>query len=277
MIKTKIKAKIAVIVKKIVEYAVKKGCIRQDDVVDQLSAVVDIKTDIGTLKTFCPGEIPVWRSLTFFEKEPETIDWINGFEKNDVFLDIGANVGLYSIYAGLKINRVVAVEPLSDNYFILQRNITLNKLKNVISYCIGLYDEDLVSTLKVRNSGFGNAENSFDEPLGSSDERYVEYVEQGCVSLTLDNLVKSIGVPNHIKIDVDGHEFKILRGAKDTLSNNSLKSVLIEINEKSSSSKAIIDIMESSGFYASANKNSDMFQNTKYANFKNYIFVRSEK
>jgi len=40
-----------------------------------------------------------WRFKTLFEKEPETIDWINSFRKEDVFWDIGANVGIYSIWA----------------------------------------------------------------------------------------------------------------------------------------------------------------------------------
>jgi hypothetical protein len=46
----------------------------------------------------------------------------------------------------------------------------------------------------------------------------------------IDTLAERLGVPNHIKIDVDGHEWRILQGAAGTLGRPELKSVLVEVN-----------------------------------------------
>ena len=48
------------------------------------------------------GRICRYRASTFESKEPETLAWIDGFKKNDSLLDIGANIGMYSLYAAKK-------------------------------------------------------------------------------------------------------------------------------------------------------------------------------
>ena len=55
----------------------------------------------------CPNSLIQWRAETFFTKEPETIEWINTFKSDETLFDVGANIGLYSIYAaqrGIKVN-----------------------------------------------------------------------------------------------------------------------------------------------------------------------------
>ena len=54
------------------------------------------------LKFLTPNRVNKHRVNTFFTKEPETLEWINTFDENSVFFDIGANVGLYSCYAAKK-------------------------------------------------------------------------------------------------------------------------------------------------------------------------------
>ena len=56
------------------------------------------------IKFFVPNQLLNYRVNTYFTKEPETLEWINSFEKKDdlIFWDIGANIGLYSIYNSLK-------------------------------------------------------------------------------------------------------------------------------------------------------------------------------
>ena len=56
------------------------------------------------IKFFCPNQLLKWRVNTYFTKEPETLEWIDDFEKKEslIFWDIGANIGLYSIYNSLK-------------------------------------------------------------------------------------------------------------------------------------------------------------------------------
>ena len=52
---------------------------------------------------FCPNKITATRVNSIFSKEPETIEWIKSFENNSIFWDIGANIGLYSLYAAITV------------------------------------------------------------------------------------------------------------------------------------------------------------------------------
>ena len=85
------------------------------------------------IKFFTPNQITSWRVNTYFSKEPETLEWIDSFENKDdiVFWDIGANIGLYSIYNSIKNPKstTIAFEPSSSNLRILTRNISINNLE----------------------------------------------------------------------------------------------------------------------------------------------------
>ena len=98
---------------------------------------------------FAPNQIIKWRVDTLFTKEPETIEWINNFKtkKNKItFWDIGANIGLYSLYASKIHNdiEVISFEPSTSNLRVLSRNISINKMDKKISICqipLGNYDK----------------------------------------------------------------------------------------------------------------------------------------
>src|SRR5206468_150350 len=79
-----------------------------------------------------------YRADTYATKEPETIEWVRRrLGKGDVLFDVGANIGLYSLFAA-KLEpscRVVAFEPESNNFSSLCRNVLLNRLDNVIPCC----------------------------------------------------------------------------------------------------------------------------------------------
>lgn len=274
MFKRSIKNFVAKIAVKTAHFSIERGCIKQDDVINKLSHYESIDSDAGKLLFFCPGEVPIWRARTFFSKEPETLNWIRSFNVGDSLLDVGANVGLYSVYAAKRGHAVWAIEPLCDNYFILQKNISINNLKGVKAFCACLYDENKIDSLKIRNPGFGGAQNSFDENLGAYDEIYEYEEQQGVVGFTLDYFAEQQGVPNHIKIDVDGHELKVLQGGENTLSNPKVKSILIEMNEESSKFKEICSTILRHGFEITEKSSSEMMNNDKYHMFKNYIFKR---
>lgn len=98
--------------------------------VEELTPVITTKTKNGVLHFFCPGRLPVFRAETLLTKEPETIEWVDGFEENSIFWDIGANVGVYSLYVGLKKGvEVMAFEPATPNLYVLNRNIEINQLE----------------------------------------------------------------------------------------------------------------------------------------------------
>ena len=84
---------------------------------------------------FAPNSLIQWRVNTFYSKEPETLEWIDNFSKsNIIFWDIGANIGLYSIYAALKHKNIAVIcfEASSNNLGILTRNVSINKLTHKI-------------------------------------------------------------------------------------------------------------------------------------------------
>ena len=81
-----------------------------------------------------PNYLNRGRVFTFSTKEPETLDWIDSFSEGITFWDIGANIGLYSIYAASKKNcQVFSFEPSVFNLELLARNINLNKLQEKIT------------------------------------------------------------------------------------------------------------------------------------------------
>ena len=157
-------------------------------------------------------------------KEPETIKWLNAFEKQSVFFDIGANIGIYSLYSAIKTgNDVYAFGPHSANYKNLLDSINLNKLNNCQAWCVAVSNRIALSHIGVKNMHEGVADNV----VGNKGNYY-----HGCVEIHLDYLVgkKVLPQPDYIKIDVDGFEDRVFKGAIATIQQ--AKSVLIEIDQK---------------------------------------------
>ena len=102
------------------------------------------------------GWIPLWRSQTLFIKEPEMIEWIDKMDENETLWDIGANVGLYSIYAGLKGMKVFAFEPSALNTFLISKNIEINNLKdNVFLFPVAISDKNEFGYLNMTSTELG--------------------------------------------------------------------------------------------------------------------------
>ena len=157
-------------------------------------------------------------------KEPETIKWIDGFEQDSVFFDVGANVGIYTVYsAKIHNNNVYAFEPHSATYKNLLDTININGFSNVQAFPVALSNGINLSSIQVKNMHEGVAENK----VGLQGEHY-----HGCVEMHLDFLVgkKILPQPDYIKINVDGYEDRVIKGSLATIQK--CKSVLIEINHK---------------------------------------------
>jgi hypothetical protein len=79
--------------------------------------------------------LELWRAETLLTKEPETIAWLNYYtSKGGTFYDVGANIGVYSLYAAIKNPQlsVYAFEPVKNNFISLLNNKKLNKTNNFI-------------------------------------------------------------------------------------------------------------------------------------------------
>ncbi len=226
-----------------------------------------------------PNVFTQWRVDSLFTKEPDTIEWISDFQPGEVFLDIGANVGMYTIWAAKTRNvRTFAFEPESQNFALLCRNIVMNGLtENVIAYCMALSDTSSYSLLHLSEFEIGSSCHSFGEKVDHHLKRRDTKLSQGCVSTTLDALVADgvLPVPTHIKIDVDGIEHKVLAGCKSVLGDPRLKSVLVEINTHLEQHRKIIDDMQALGFsYSDAQVAKAQRTEGAFEGVGNYVFHR---
>ena len=246
-----------------------------------LSDFIEKQVKIDDMLFHVPNSLIQLRVNSFYEKEPETIDWINSFEKDSIFWDIGSNIGLYSIYAAKqKDAKVFSFEPSTSNLRILSRNIFINKLSNQIYLIpLALNSQNSLNFSKIKESTFreGGAENSFSVDYNWEGKSFKPKNEYNTLGTSIDFLIKNkiIPLPNYIKIDVDGIEHLILRGGIETLKSKKIKSVLVEINDAfTKQHKTCIEIMETSGYKISSKLHAPLFDNSKYKDVFNYIFKR---
>ena len=220
-------------------------------------------------------ELHLLRANTLNSKEPETLDWIDGFAKDSVFYDVGANIGVFSLYAAKKQNcKVIALEPESQNYACLNRNIFLNRCaEKITALNLGLYDETGLDVLNMQNMESGAALHSLGVSKGWSGKEFIPVYKQAVLSFEMDRLVEMFKLPkpNYIKIDVDGNEKRILKGAKETLKSDVLRSLLVEMREDD---KDIPAILAAAGFMVIEKRRAQM-QGEK-DNLVNAIFIKQE-
>ena len=238
-----------------------------------------------TVSFFYPNTLTKWRVDTLFTKEPETLEWIESFSKNEknIFWDIGANVGLYSIYGSI-VNaklKIVSFEPSPNNLRILTRNISINNLEDrILVFPIPLTSQKNIF-LKMSESSFieGGALNTFGETFDFEGKEIKAKNKFTTLGTSIDHLIeeKILEQPNYIKIDVDGIEHLILMGAEKVLKSKSLFSLSIEINEnfKDQYTKIIL-MMKKYGFRIKQKKQTDFIEITKeFSKSFNYIFERN--
>ena len=234
---------------------------------------------------FIPTQITNYRVETFFTKEPETLEWIDGFDHSDelIFWDIGANIGLYSIYNALKNKNsmTVSFEPSTSNLRVLSRNISINNLeKNIQIVPIPLTNkENKFSMMKEGQFTEGGALNSFGESWNFEGKNFKSEMNYQLFGTTINYLIENniLEIPDYIKIDVDGIEHLILEGASKYLNHKKIKSMSIEINENFTEQyEKVLYIMEKNDFTILHKKhNVEMFgKNSKFIKSFNYVFTR---
>ncbi len=131
-------------------------------------------------------------------------------DHGSVFVDIGANVGLFSCYASSKVHAVIAIEPDPRNVQLLCRNLHMNALKNVEVFPVAL--SDTVGIFPIFGAGQGA---SLLKGWGGIKSNYSTLIPV----TTLDRMLnsQSADVPLFIKIDVEGNEYRLLLGARSIL------------------------------------------------------------
>jgi FkbM family methyltransferase len=239
------------------------------------------------------------RIETLFSKEPTTIPWLDAISPGEILVDIGANVGTYSIYAAQVAKaRVFAFEPEALNYAELNKNIYINQAhRSVTAYCLAMSDVSRVDRLFLGGFAEGLSHHDFGENTWTSDKDFGAIktskdarLEQGCVSFSLDALIQggSVPMPDHIKIDVDGLEHKVVEGAWRTLTDSRLKSALIEIDHRIPICLQIVERMVTAGWRYSIEQlrtnRKVIFTEEQIASMRargdgglNYVFFRDER
>ena len=205
-----------------------------------------------------------YRIKHFLTKEPDTIKWIEEFETNANFWDIGANIGEYSIFAAkTKKSNVLSFEPSFFNLQIIIKNIFINNLQEqVTTLPMAVNDTTKKGMFKISNFNPGHANSSFDTNNGWDGKQLNTNFEYQTMSVSIDDAIKffNLAIPDYIKIDVDGNEHLVLSGGKETLKK--VKEVLIELpgvwKEQTNVSH---DILLESGFTLIKKHNFDLVKN----------------
>jgi FkbM family methyltransferase len=240
--------------------------------IDRIDAVKRVEIN-GTRIIFdANSELHLLRAQWLETKEPETLAWIDSFGPKEVLYDIGANIGVFSVYAALHRDcDVYAFEPEAKNYACLSKNLFLNGLGRCVKALnIGLHDRTAIEFLQLHGMESGAALHALGEPVDWRKERFQPKFEQSVMAFALDEFIERFGIPlpNHVKLDVDGNEPKIIAGGRRTFSNPALKSLLIELNEND---KSLIELIESHGLRLAAKTRANLqgpYQDTFNAVFR---------
>jgi FkbM family methyltransferase len=218
------------------------------------------------LRFVCPNRLTRWRVDTLATKEPETLSWIRSFAPGAVMWDVGANIGLYSLYAARARGcRVMAFEPVPANFALLAKNVEINGLEETVSALpIALGNSTRLDMLHMPDTDPGGAFAMF----GARNSTAA--VKLACLGFSMDRFIADFAppFPEHIKIDVDGSEEDIVSGAERTLADPRVRSVSIELDDRRPQPCAVNAALARLGFRLTGAHRSPLFPDSPAQNFQ---------
>ena len=187
-----------------------------------LSALITVQvrlpTAYGPLLFRCPNAQTLRRAFTIYIKEPGTIAWLDEqLRPGEVFLDVGANVGVYTLYAGLRVGaggHVFAIEPHLRNAAALLDNVLVNNLQDRVSLLtIAVSDLPGAARFDYREWRTGSSHSQLRTALAMPAPQ-LSAIAEIKIAQSIDALLEAgvIQPPALIKVDVDGIEALIVRG-----------------------------------------------------------------
>ncbi len=194
----------------------------------------------------CRSDLELMRAQTLATKEVGTVDWIlSDLKAGQIFFDIGANIGVYSMLAGLHLKgtgQVYSFEPHAVNVSGLLANAQLNQLHDrlkifscALNDCEGFFEFEY-SSLKPGAAFNSLLANGSDIPAATKTHHST--IKEMKAAYSVDSLIEKgvLPAPHHIKIDVDGIELRIVHGMRKLLSGSAAPlSVQIEIDPETAS------------------------------------------
>jgi FkbM family methyltransferase len=224
-----------------------------DALAEEMVSIIPIDGTQIVMYTPSPGLI--FRANSLLTKETDTIEWIRRFDDDAVFWDIGANVGVYSLYAAVsRRSLTLAFEPAPANFYALRRNIQLNcQDEHIHPYCIAFASRTKLGVVNLESEAMGAASSQFgkvgDRSRYSSSSQSTSH--HSTLGFSIDDFIRQFcpPFPNHIKLDVDGIEWEILSGAKATLADARLRSILVELSvTETKETEYAVKILNEAGF-----------------------------
>lgn len=188
-----------------------------------------------------------WRAKKTVFLEDDTNKWINRFKHNDIFYDVGANIGVYTLMAAKLMNvKTFAFEPDIMSAKCLHENIFLNDVSsNVTVFTCALSNYNGIANFHISSLSPGSALHSLFIPNKFAAKRNT--LLSRISVYRLDDIISYLKLtpPTKIKIDIDGMDFDVLLGAEMCL-KNSIKEVLVE--SECGEDEKLIDFMNECGF-----------------------------
>lgn len=244
-----------------------------------MNRVREVTHDGVRMSFVTPNALCDWRVQTFSLKEPETLQWIDSIPEGAVLWDVGANVGLYSVYAAKKRNcRVYSFEPSVFNLELLARNIFLNGLTDQVCIIpLALSDHVGTSAMRMTTTEWGGALSTFGKDFGWDGKKIQQIFQFQTVGLRMDDAAHRLSIPrpDFVKMDVDGLEHFILEGGPGILGE--IKGILIEVNDDfNEQAKGVESLLTAAGLVIREKRHSEIVANSTSGLHHSYnqIWVR---
>lgn len=242
----------------------------------------NVATPRGPIKFWCDSETARIRARGMLIREPETLRWIEEMTSNDILLDIGCNVGVFTLYAAVASKaRVIALDPLPFNISGLARNARLNQATDRISaFCVAMTDRTRISDLHMipDASMTGGAGSSFGQPIDNYGMEYEPEYRLATMGFSLDDFfsIFQLPMPTHLKMDIDGPPQFVLSGGERVLSSPTLRHAMCEITPGKDSFANFVKDMKRFGFRHDRTVAASPNQGTDVERFStNNFFVKS--
>jgi FkbM family methyltransferase len=192
------------------------------------------------LTFICESDVEAWRAETLRTKEAGTVRWIqNNVRPADVFFDIGANIGLYSMLAAAYVGeggRVFSFEPHLPNAVSLMRNTLANGFQSRLSLVTtALHSEEGFLPFNYNATLPGSSMSQLNSTQTDLGVSFAPVFSELKHATTIDALIASkvVPPPHVVKMDVDGNEPLILKGMRTLLTSPSRpRSLQVEVSPR---------------------------------------------